>query len=116
MKVCTNCGYEGSPIRQKAGAFGILAFTLAITLTWSFASQLFWLTLPFAAVSAVLFVYWFFTTKCPKCGSVSMVRKGSLAGRRYLKNPHTPTSNVVYSKRDPKAEIYIKDDSISESA
>ena len=31
MKICTNCGHEGKPIRQGAGAFAILFFTLAIT-------------------------------------------------------------------------------------
>ncbi|HFE37412.1 MAG TPA: hypothetical protein ENK06_03195 [Gammaproteobacteria bacterium] len=107
MKICTNCGYEGKPIRQKAGAFGVMFFVLIFVMTWSFASQLFWITLPLALASIVLFVYWFFTTKCPKCKNISMVRKNSHAGQEYLKNPHTETSNVVFTTRDPKAEIYI---------
>ncbi len=115
-KICTNCGYEGKPVRQKVGALAILFFTLAITMTWSFASQLFWITVPFAAVSTILFLYWFFTTKCPKCGSISMVRKNSVAGRRYLKNPHTPTSNVVYTKRNPEPEIYLGDDNTAKES
>lgn len=109
MKVCTNCGYEGKPVRQKSGALAILFFTLCITLTWSLASQLFWLTLPVIVISTSLFLYWFFTTKCPKCKNVSMVSKHSPAGREYLKNPHTQTSNVVFSRRDPEADIYIGD-------
>jgi len=109
MKICTNCGFEGKPIRQKSGAFAILFFTLAITTTWSFASQLFWISMPFALISTVLFVYWFFTTKCPECRNVAMVSKLSPAGKKYKENPHTPTSNVVYSKRDPEAEIYLKE-------
>jgi len=109
MKVCTNCGFEGKPIRQKSGAFAILFFTLAITTGWSLASQLFWIALPFSAISTVLFVYWFFTTKCPECKTVAMVSKTSHAGKKYLENPHTPTSNVVFSTRDPEAEIYIKE-------
>ncbi|MDX1811710.1 MAG: hypothetical protein R3240_07180 [Gammaproteobacteria bacterium] len=109
MKICTNCGYEGKPIRQKSGAFAILFFTLAITNTWALASQLFWIALPFAAISTALFVYWYFTTKCPSCKNVSMANRLSPAARRYMKNPHTPTSNVVYSTRNPEAEIYIKE-------
>ena len=109
MKVCTNCGYEGKPIRQKTGAFAILFFTLAIVTTWALASQLFWIALPFAALSTILFFYWFFTTECPKCKNVSMVNKNSPAGRKYLEHPHTPTSNVVWSKRDPESEIYIQE-------
>jgi len=109
MKVCTNCGYEGKPIRQKSGAFGILFFVLACTTAWSLASQLFWITLPISLVSTVLFVYWFFTTKCPECRNVSMVSKTSREGKDYLKNPHTPISNVVYSTRDPKVELYMSD-------
>ena len=109
MKICTNCGYEGKPIRQKSGALAVLFFTLAITTTWSLASQLFWIALPFSALSTALFVYWFFTTKCPECRNVSMVRRGSYTAKKYQDNPHTPTSNVVYSKRDPEAEIYIKE-------
>jgi hypothetical protein len=109
MKICTNCGYEGKPVRQKSGALGILFFTLMIVTTWSLASQLFWITLPFSALSTILFLYWFFTTKCPECKSVSMVNKLSPAARNYRENPHTPTSNVVYSIRDPEADIYIKE-------
>ena len=109
MKICTNCGYEGKPIRQNSGAFAILFFTLAITMTWSFASQLFWLTAPFAVISTALFIYWWFTTKCPECKEVTMVGKHSLAGRRYAKNPHTPTSNVVFSKRPPEADVNLGD-------
>jgi len=109
MKICTNCGFEGKPIRQKSGAFAVLFFTLAVTTAWSFASQLFWITLPFAVISTCLFVYWFFTTKCPKCGDIAMVGKESRAGRAYRKNPHTPVSNVVFSKRNPEAELYITD-------
>lgn len=108
MKVCTNCGHEGKPTRQKSGAFAILFFTLACTTAWSFASQLFWISLPFAAISSTLFIYWFFTTQCPECSNVSMVNKNSHAGKEYLKNPHTETSNVVFSTRDPAAEIYFK--------
>lgn len=108
MKVCTHCGYVGKPERQSFGAFGILFFTLAVTTTWALASQLFWIVLPFSVVSTVLFVYWFFTTKCPECNNVSMVSKFSLAARRYFKNPHTPTSNVVYSTRNPEPEIYLQ--------
>ena len=107
MKICTNCGYEGKPVRQRSGAFAILFFTLACVITWSLASQLFWISFPIALVSTILFVYWFFTTKCPKCHSVSMVNMGSHAAKEYLKHPHTPTSNVVFSKRNPEAEIYI---------
>jgi len=109
MKLCTNCGFEGKPIRQKSGAFAILFFTLAITTTWSLASQLFWIALPFSLISTILFVYWFFTTKCPECRNVAMVSKLSPAAKKYQENPHTPTSNVVYSKRDPEAEIYLKE-------
>ena len=109
MKVCTNCGHEGKPIRQSVGAFSILFFVLAITTTWAMASQLFWLVLPYSLISTVLFVYWFFTTKCPECKNVSMVSKHSPKGRKYLKNPHTPTSNVVFSLRNPEAEIYLKE-------
>jgi len=109
MKICTNCGYEGKPVRQKSGALAILFFTLTITLTWSLATQLFWLTLPVIAVSTALFLYWFFTTKCPECKNVSMVSKHSPAGKEYMKNPRTQTSNVVYSRRDPEAEVYIGD-------
>jgi len=54
-------------------------------------------------------MYWFFTTKCPKCHNVAMTSKYSIAARNYLKNPSTPTSNVVYSTRDPEAEIYLKE-------
>jgi hypothetical protein len=107
MKICTNCGFEGKPIRQKSGAFGILFFTLASTTAWSFASQLFWITLPFSLISTILFVYWFFTTQCPKCKNISMVSKTSHAGKVYLENPRNQTSNIVYSIRDPEAEIYI---------
>ena len=99
MKICTNCGHEGKPIKQDPGAFGILFFTLAITTAWSFASQLFWLTLPFSLISTVLFVYWYFTTTCPKCKNVSMVSNFSHAAKQYRKNPSTPTSNIVYSAR-----------------
>ena len=109
MKICTNCGFEGKPVRQKSGAFAILFFTLACTTAWSFASQLFWITLPISLVSTVLFVYWFFTTKCPQCKNVAMVSKHSHAGKAYLKDPSTPVSNVVYSKRSPEADIYIKE-------
>ena len=109
MKICTNCGHEGKPERQSSGALAILFFTLAITTTWSLASQLFWIVLPFSAISTVLFMYWFFTTKCPKCHNVAMTSKYSIAARNYLKNPSTPTSNVVYSTRDPEAEIYLKE-------
>ena len=109
MKLCTNCGHEGKPIRQNTGALAILFFTLAVTTAWSLASQLYWITLPFSAISTVLFMYWFFTTKCPECRNIAMVGKNSLAARRYRKNPHTPTSNVVYSRRNPEAEIYIAD-------
>ena len=108
-KICTNCGYEGKPVRQKSGALAILFFTLAITTTWALASQLFWIALPFSAVSTILFLYWFFNTKCPECKNVSMVSQHSLAARRYRKNPHTPTSNVVFSRRDPEAEIYLQE-------
>jgi len=109
MKICTNCGYEGKPIRQKSGAFAILFFTLACTTAWSFASQMFWITLPFAVISTALFIYWFFTTTCPKCKNVAMVSKTSREGKEYIKNPHTPTSNVVFSKRNPEAEIYVQE-------
>ncbi len=109
MKICTNCGYEGKPVRQKSGALAILAFTLLIVTGWSLASQLFWITLPFSAISTVLFLYWFFTTKCPECKSISMVRKSSHRGKAFLENPHTPTSNVVFSRRNPEADIYIKE-------
>ena len=109
MKICTNCGYEGNPIRQKAGALAILFFTLLIVATWSFASQLFWVAVPFVVISTILFMYWFFTTECPKCKNVSMVNNFSVAAKNYRKHPHTPTSNVVYSKRNPEAEIYIKE-------
>ena len=109
MKICTNCGYEGKPIRQKAGALAILFFTLAVTTAWSLSSQLFWVALPFSAISTALFLFWFFTTECPQCKNVSMVGKYSLAAKKYMKNPHTPTSNVVWSKRDPETEIYIKE-------
>lgn len=109
MKVCTNCGYEGKPVRQSYGAFAILFFTLAITSTWAFASQLFWIVLPFSAISTALFVLWFYTTKCPECNTVSMKYKFCPAARNYLKNPRTPTSNVVYSTRDPEADIYLKE-------
>ncbi|MDX1811013.1 MAG: hypothetical protein R3240_03640 [Gammaproteobacteria bacterium] len=109
MKLCTNCGYEGKPIRQRTGAFGILLFTLAIIFTWSMASQLFWVSFPVAFISTALFVYWFFNTKCPKCNNVSMVGMHSLAAKKYHKHPHTPESNVVYSKRDPKSEVYLQD-------
>lgn len=109
MKICTNCGYEGKPVRQKSGALAILFFTLAVTTAWSLASQLFWVALPFSAFSTALFLYWFFTTECPECGNVSMVSKFSIAGRKYLKEPHTPTSNVVWSKRDPEPDIYFKE-------
>ena len=100
MKICTNCGYEGKPVKQEVGAFGILFFTLAITTSWAFASQLFWLTLPISLVSTVLFVYWYFTTTCPKCKNVSMVNNFSPAAKRYRKAPHTPDSNIVYSARE----------------
>jgi len=109
MKVCTTCGYEGKPVRQKTGALAILFFTLAITTTWALASQLFWLVLPFSLISTALFIYWFFTTKCPKCDSVSMKSSFSPAARKYRKNPHTPTSNVVYSRRNPEADIYLRE-------
>ncbi len=109
MKICTNCGYEGKPIRQKAGAFAVLFLALAVIIEWSLVSSLFWITIPIALVATVYFVYRFFTTECPKCKNTSMVYKGSHAGKEYLKHPHTPTSNVVYSKRDPEAEIYIKE-------
>jgi len=105
-KICTNCGYEGKPIRQKSGALAILAFTLLITTTWALASQLFWLVWPVSLISTILFLYWFFTTKCPECKDVSMVSKLSPKGKAYLKHPHTPTSNVVYTKRDPEVDIY----------
>jgi len=109
MKICTNCGHEGKPVRQKSGALAILAFTLLVTTAWSFASQLYWITLPFSAISTILFMYWFFTTKCPECKSISMVSSFSPAAKRYRENPHTPTSNVVYSTRNPEADIYIAD-------
>ena len=106
-KVCTNCGYEGKPVRQCYGAFSILFFTLLITTTWALASQLFWLVLPFSVASTALFVYWFYNTKCPKCHTVSMHSKFNPATIKYLRNPTTPTSNVVYSIRNPEAEIYL---------
>jgi len=109
MKVCTNCGYEGKPIRQNSGALAVLMFTLLCTTAWSFASQLFWITLPFAAISTILFMYWFFTTKCPECKNVAMVGKHSISGRKYAKNPRTATSNVVYSTRSPEPDIYSHD-------
>ena len=102
-------GYEGKPIRQKSGAIAILFFTLAVTSAWSLASQLFWIAMPFATISTILFLYWFFTTECPECKNISMVHKYSPAGKKYLKSPYTPTSNVVWSLRDPEAEIYFKE-------
>ncbi|MDH5257594.1 MAG: hypothetical protein OEX07_06285 [Gammaproteobacteria bacterium] len=101
MKICTNCGHEGKPIRQESGAFGLLLFTLAVTTAWSLASQLFWITLPISFVSTILFIYWYFTTTCPKCKNVSMVSNFSLAAKKYRKRPHTPDSNIVYSAREP---------------
>ncbi len=115
-KICTNCGYEGKPVRQKSGAFAILFFTLLIIGTWSLVSQLFWIALPIAAISTILFVYWFFTTKCPKCKNVSIVSEHSPAAKKYKEHPHTPTSNVVYAKRDPEPEIYIKEEDSPEEA
>lgn len=85
-KVCTSCGYVGTPIHDDLSSFALDFFAWVLWFAIAGITGIF----PLAILGPAFTVYhlmMFRTKKCPKCGNLDMVGLHSHYGQQIL-TPH----------------------------